>query len=98
MGYLIVLIIGLVIAFIGSMLSSSRIWEFMDGSKRDGLTEEYLYTRRLGTCIGGEGLLICLLTELCIKLDTPIPLFIGLPISVIGTVVLLYFIHKKKPI
>ncbi len=96
-GYLITMLIGLFITFVGSMLSSSRVWEFMGGSKRDGLTEEFLYTRRQGTCIGGEGIVIFFLAALGAKLETPLPLIIGLPISLIGTVVLLYFIHKKKP-
>lgn len=97
-GYIIAIVIGAVLTLIGSLLSSSRTWEFLNGSKREGLVEESLYTRRLGTCIGGEGILIVVLSGVCMERDAPIPFFIILPISVVICAVLLYFIHRSKPV
>ena len=86
-GYIIGIVIGAVLTLAGSLLSSSR----------EGLVEESLYTRRLGTCIGVEGILIAILSGICMERGTPIPLLIVAPVSVIVCGVCLYFIHKNKP-
>ena len=96
-GYIIGIVIGHGLTLAGSLLSSSRTWEFLNGSKREGLVEESLYTRRLGTCIGVEGILIAILSGICMERGTPIPLLIVAPVSVIVCGVCLYFIHKNKP-
>ena len=96
-GYIIGIVIGAVLTLAGSLLSSSRTWEFLNGSKREGLVEESLYTRRLGTCIGVEGSLIAILSGIGMERGTPIPLLIVAPVSVIVCGVCLYFIHKNKP-
>ena len=66
-GYIIGIVIGAVLTLAGSLLSASRTWEVLNGSKREGLVEESLYTRRLGTCIGVAGILIALLSGICMR-------------------------------
>ena len=80
-GYIIGIVIGAVLTLAGSLLSSSRTWEFLNGSKREGV----------------EGILIAILSGICMERGTPIPLLIVAPVSVIVCGVCLYFIHKNKP-
>ena len=97
MGYIIIVILGTLMFLAGCGIGYSRTWEFQRGSKRDGLVEEGIHTRRLGLCIGLEGLFIVLLSFFCMEKENPILLFIILLISVVACGIILYCIHKHNP-
>lgn len=96
-GYIILFIIGALVAFIGYFIASIPTWEFQKGSKRKGLVEEGIHARRLGTCIGLEGVLTGVSALYCGEKDNPVPLYFLIPLSLVACGILLYFIHKHNP-
>ncbi len=97
LGYVILMIIGMIIIIVGMTISQSAIIEFTSGSKARNLYEKWLHTRRVGLCISLEGLAIIMLTVFCMEKEIPWLLAIVLPISVVACAIILYFIYKHNP-